>query len=604
MKTTKRLMAAALVCVMSVAALTSCKSHNDDFKDGEAFTPSKNLGVTIWYTQGTNYEPGEKLAKNIPYEWLKERTLVSIDNIYGNDGGQWDTKLSRLVMGNNMPEIVACGAGQGVSHFTTLAEQKQIWEIDIDMLKKYAPNVYKRIPEDTLNKFMRNGKLIGIPYALPSNETTQPWADKETVDYIKNNVARNASDETMALWIRDDILKKIYPDAKSWKDIQNLAEQKTGPIGDDMFDIPITTTEEYIDFLYKIKDLNLRENGKKVFAFGFSGGDNWEAFSYLGADMMGYASDYYTSCWNPIEQKIVVPLVEDIVKEAGKHENKMIRDSVIDPESLVHTSAVFKEKVLGGQYAICAISYAGGVDEVNNSLKNSGKPYRYRPFCVNIPNRSEYAAGKSAASWTSSITFTKKLDKEGLVQMLNWMNECFSDEYDDIYFWGRPEDGLYETDEKGIRHFKDERFTRYYNGDTQALTFEERMGLDCGTGPVGVWYTPACEYSRWYPTIYTKTFKLSLANAVARFPADSPHCDIPEYPPVNVWSSVYSSIEEVNTYWSKREQWENPFKLALAATSEAEFEKRWKSAIDNLNSIVDVNKMCEKMTAVARSAVK
>lgn len=604
MKKAKRITAMALVCVMFVFAFVSCKSDTDSFKEGETFKPTKNLGITVWYTQGTNYEPGEKLAKNIPYEWLKERTLVSVDNVYGNDGGQWDTKLSRLVMGNNMPEVVVCGAGQGVSHFTTLAEQKQIWEFDVDTLKKYAPNVYKRVPEDMLKNFIRNGKIIGIPYSMPSTEVTQPWADKETLEYINNNVEINESDETMRLWIRDDILKKVYPNAKSWNDIQKLAEQSSGPIGDEMFDIPINTTEEYVDFMYKIKDMNLKENGKKVFAFGFSGGDNWEAFSYLGADMMGYAGNFYTSCWNPVEQKIVVPLVEDIVKEAGRYENKMVRDNVIDPESLVHTSAVFKEKVLSGQYAICSPDYAGGADEVNRALKNNGKSFRFRPFCVNVPNRSEYMPGKTGSSWNGAITFTKKLDKEGFIQMLNWVNECFSDEYEDVYFWGRPEDGLYETDADGVRHFKDERFTKYYNGDTEALTMEERMGVDCGAGPVGVWHTPACSYLRWYPTIYNKTYKLSATNAATRFPGDSPHTDLPVYPPYNVWESEFASVDEVNTYWAKREQWENPFKLALAAPNDAEFEKRWKSALDTLNNIVDVNKMCEKMTSVARASIK
>ena len=601
----KKITAMFMLCAMCVSALTSCKPSSDDtFSDGDEFTPSQKLGVTIWYTQGTNYEPGEKLAKNIPYEWLEDKTLVSIDNIYGNDGGQWDTKLSRLVMGDNMPEIITCGAGQGVSHFTTLAEQKQVWEIDVDMLKKYAPNVYKRVPEDMLKKFMRNGKLIGIPYMLPSNETTQPWMDQETLEYVNNNVVNNASDETMALWIRDDILKKIYPEAKSWSEIKQLAEQKDGPLGDEMFDIPINTTEEYVDFMYKVKSLNLKENGKSVFSFGFSGGDNWEAFSYLGADMMGYAGHFYTSSWNPVENKIRVPLVESVVKDAAKYENQMVRDSVIDPESLVHTSAVFKEKVLNGLYAICTISYAGGAAEVNDSLEKSGKSFRYRPFCVNVPNLSEYAAGKSPSLWNGAITFTKKLNKEGLVQMLNWMNECFSDEYDDIYYWGRPEDGLYETDENGVRHFKDERFTDYYNGNTQALSMEERMGLDCGDGAVGVWYTPACVYSRWYPTIYSKSYKLSTANAVARFTKDSPHTNIPVYPPYNVWAPEFATIDEVNTFWAKREQWENPFKLALAATSEDEFEKRWQSALDNVSSIVDVDKMCEEMTAVAKDSLK
>lgn len=604
MKRLKKIAAVILVCVMFTIVFASCKSSTDSFKEGDEFTPNKNLGVTVWYTQGTNYEPGEKLAKNIPYEWIKEKTLVSIDNIYGNDGGQWDTKLSRLIMGDSMPEVVVCGAGQGVSHFATLAEAKQIWEIDIDTLKKYAPNVYKRVPKETLDRFMRNGKLTGIPYMLPSDETSQPDMDKETLDYINNNVANIVSDETMRLWIRDDILKKIYPNAKSWSEIQKLYEQNPGPLGDEMFDIPINTTEEYVDFMYKIKKMNLKENGKTVFSFGYSGGDNWEALAYLGADMMGYATHYYPASWNPIEKKMRVPLVEDIVKQAAKQQNQMIRDNVIDPESLVHSAPVFKEKVLNGLYAICAISYAGNANDVNKSLENSGKSFRYRPFCVNVPNRDEYAAGRSADLWKNAITFTKKLDKEGFIQMLNWVNECFSEEFYDVYYWGRPEDGLYETDANGVRHFKDERFDKYYSGDTEALSMEERMGLDCGMGPVGVWYAPACEYSKWYPTIYSKSYKMVAATAVTRFTIDSPHTDLPDYPPYNIWAPDFASIDEVNTFWSKREQWENPFKLALAATSESEFEKRWKGAVDNVNNIVDINKMCEKMTAIAKSNIK
>lgn len=601
----KKFTAMFMVCIMCVLALASCKSSStDSFTEGDEFTPSKNLGVTVWYTQGTNYEPGEKLAKNIPYEWLKERTLVSIDNIYGNDGGQWDTKLSRLIMGDSMPEVVACGSGQGVSHFTTLAEQKQIWEIDVDTLKKYAPNVYERIPKDMLEKFMRNGKLIGLPYTLPTNETTQPTTDKETIDYINNNVANITSDETMRVWVRDDILKMIYPEAKSWSEIEKLHEQNPGPLGDEMFDVPINTTQDYIDFMYKIKSLNLKENGKSVFAFGYSGGDNWEALAYLGADMMGYTTHYYPASWNPIEQKMRVPLVEETVKQAAKYQNQMVRDNVIDPESLVHSAAVFKEKVMNGLYAVCVLSYAGNENDINNSLKAAGKSFRYRPLAVNVPNLDEYAAGKASNLWEGAITFTKKLDKEGLIQMLNWMNECFSDEFYDVYFWGRPEDGLYETDGNGVRHFKDERFVKYYDGDSEALSPAERMGLDCGTGPVGVWYTPACVYSEWYPTIYSKTYKMNTATAVTRFKSDSTHTNLPEYPPYNIWVPDFASIDDVNTFWAKREQWENPFKLALAATSEDEFESRWQSAIDNVDSIVDIDKMCDEMTAIAKNNLK
>ena len=60
----------------------------------------------------------------------------------------------------------------------------------------------------------------------------------------------------------------------SYDEIIALLEEKQAPIGDEIMDIPIHTTEEFIDFMYKIRDLNKTENGKKVYAFGYAGDGN------------------------------------------------------------------------------------------------------------------------------------------------------------------------------------------------------------------------------------------------------------------------------------------------------------------------------------------
>ena len=138
--------------------------------------------------------------------------------------------------------------------------------------------------------------------------------------------------------------------------------------------------------------------------------------------MMGYASNYYVGAWDQKNDCENIMLDDDIVKEAAKTQNKMIRDGVIDPESLMHTSQMFTEKVDGGQYAICSVGYAGGLNTVNAQLEKTGKSYRYRPLYVNIPNKPEYAAGKTKSGWKYAIAFTKELSEDQMIQALNWMN--------------------------------------------------------------------------------------------------------------------------------------------------------------------------------------
>ena len=600
----KKIISLSVSAILLMSTISSCgNKKNGDIKlsaDG-TFVPTEDLKIDLWYTQGTDFTPGNKISDNVVSQYLYDKTKVVVNNIYGNDGGQWDVKLSRLIAGNNMPEVIVCGAGQGPSHFKRLADAKQCWEITDEMLEKYAPNLLKRIPKETLDKFKVNGKLYGIPYQLKNNETTQAYADPETIEYINECVTVWPSDETMSLWIRDDVLKMIYPKAKSWSEIEAIADGK--PMADKMFDIPITTTEQYIEFFYKIKDLDLKSlNNKKVYPFGYSGGDNWEALVYLGGDMMGYAPHYYTSSWNPKTKQIRLPLVEDIVRKAAKYQNQMILDKVIDPESLVHTNEMFKEKVLNGQYAICTISYGGGADVVNNTLKSAGANFRYRPFCVQIPNQEGYEPGYADSDWNASICFTKQLDEKDFVQMLNWLNVMATDEFEEVYWWGRPEDGLYVENADGTRKYVDERMNKkYLEGVNSALDDSETKGIG-RSSQLGEWYVQIPKLTRWEPTVYNKSYRLSTVSAVTKFPADSEHVKIEKFPPYNAWDVTFADIDEVVKYWAEREKWENGFALALAAQSQDEFDAKWDRAIQNLNDIVDVKTMCKKMTEAAKNA--
>ena len=608
----KKLVSMILMVSVISSAMVMLSGCGKDKQSGAAgtfdadgnYVPTEDLNVTVWYTQGTDFVAGSKLEKNVVEEYVYDKTKVIVDNIYGNDGGQWDTKLSRLIAGDNMPEIVACGASQGPTHFARLKQADKVWGITKEMLEKYAPNVLKRVPEKVLEKFEIDGKYYGIPYGLRSFKETQPGMSEELLNEIKVKVEKLPSDQHMQIYIRDDILKKIYPEAKDYDEIEKLFADTNDMMGDELFDIPIKTTEEYIDFMRKIKDLGMTTAaGDPVFAFGYSGGDNWEALTLLGSQMMGYETLPYTGVWNHDTQSVIIPLTTEIVKQAAKNQNQLINEKVIDPESLVHTPEMFTQNVLKGQYAMAVLSYAGGPESVNASLAKENASFRYRPFVVQIPRAEGYTAvtRKSDYSFDSSLCFTKTLNEDGLIQMLNWMNTFYSDEFEEVFWWGREEDGLYTEDENGKRRYVDERFNdRFLNNNTASLPDAETMGIGVTSSKIGTWHCNPIkiEQSAWNPKVYNGEIKLSVAQKCG-FGVDSEHTKHVEYGPSgDPWDASYAKIDEVVTFWAKREQWEGPVKVAISSP-EAQFETKWQEAMDNLNKIVDVKEMTKKMTEAA-----
>ena len=104
----------------------------------------------------------------------------------------------------------------------------------------------------------------------------------------------------MSLHIRDDIAKQLFGDIKGFDDLCKIINEKQQPLGEDNNHFAVQSTDDYIKMFRDINNLNLKENGKKVYAFGYSGGDLWIPLTILGASMYGYA----WNCQDMCSQKI------------------------------------------------------------------------------------------------------------------------------------------------------------------------------------------------------------------------------------------------------------------------------------------------------------
>ncbi len=603
MKNFKRVIAMLMAVTMLAACAVSCKK--DENTDGQF---GKKLELTVWETLGTDYSPTAVYENDIVAKWLEEKTNVTIENMYGNDGGQWDAKLSKLVAGGNLPDIIHCGAFQGPAHFSKIDQLGELWVMTPELLKEYAPNVWDRVPQEAWDAMTVDGKILGIPYEIASTWDQALNMSEEDIEFMRSRLAQVADvtyESTSCLWIRDDILKMFFPEAKTYDELVALMEETGKPVGDAMLDIPIDSTEEFIKFMYDIKNLNLKEDGKTIYTFGYNGGDNWGSLTYLGADMYGYKGHAYPSTWNSETQRIEVPLMGEMIKQAAKTQNQMIRDGVIEKESLAHTATNYNEKSMNGRYAINFLSLvSGGAQAVNDALDAAGKPYNYRPFITQVPAQKGYGQYKVNNLWTEALCITKSLSEDEMHQVLNWINVQFSDEYEQVRNWGPEEAGLYVETEDGKRKFKDEKLNKFFiEGDRSALASEEeKMGLG---GKGGLMRVMANNLSKWTPDIMHRVnnnAKLPLYGYGFKFTSESKHTqNIPEYPPCQVWVSQYAGIPEVVDFWAERGTWENKITLAIAAENEAEFESRWQDMLDTVNDCCDIKALEDKATEIAKT---
>ena len=566
---------------------------------------NKDLELTAWTTNGTDYSPGVKPTENIVEDYLVKKTGVKIINMFGNGGLQWDVKFTQLVVSDNLPQLVQCGSGQGPSQFSKMKESDVLYGLTTEMLQKFAPNMYKRIPVEMWKKFtFSDGKIYGIPSGFEISKKIDPDIPGEIEQYATPNYNSAMIDKTGGFWIRDDILKKIYPEAKSYDEIKKLLDSKNRPIGDELMDIPIHTTDEYIDFMRKIRDLKLKENDKTVYPIGLTNGDMWGPMSWFGADMMGYRGHQYMATWDNNKKVIHMPLIEPIVKQAALNINKMVREKIIDPDSLMQTQFQYNEKVLNGQYAVVPSLWMNPFT-TNADLEKAGKPFRYRPFYTQIPNQADYPAFSQPPSWTKAVAIFKKNSDSDIEKILKWMDFMFTDEWEDVRYWGPKEAGLYKDLPDGTRQYTDERFQKFFiHGDSSALQPQEKKGISAGTDPVG--YLSMMMFQRspkYYPRFYNKQFKYMLTNeSGANFPSDSQYVkNVAAFPPCTMLSSQYASLESVQKFWSARTQWEDPYRVVLVAQSDEQFNQKWEAAEANMRKLFDIDKMMNDMTQVART---
>ncbi|QGQ95003.1 hypothetical protein EHS13_08955 [Paenibacillus psychroresistens] len=554
----------------------------------------KQLTLKAWYTHGSGDAKRPSSSDDVVTPEIKRVTGVTIDKDGSFDNGGQDVKvkMGMLNASNDWPEIAFVG---DMGPFKDMIEAGKVYDLT-DALQKYAPNMQKRLPistfplieKQTTNNYQDGKKVWGFPALLGNPDNTIKALHPE---YVSPNPI-NGPQGYNWIWVRDDILKMMYPSAKSQDEIDALYVKNGKFTKEDIFDVPIKSHDDFIKFLYDvqklIKDKGLKENGKPMqVSYANGGQDNWSTMTQLFGNINRLpANNNYFTYYDKLSKTIKYSFQQDFFKAGIKEFNKLVRDGIMDPNSLLENNASHLEKLNNGQYAV---PYLYDTPDAS-VMKAAGKTYRYRKLWIDAPvNFDTHIAplGPDGGNY-SVMVFKDKVKEEDLPQVIRYLDYLMSDVGEKMYSWGPKSAGLFdETDGKRIFKDKDLEAAMVYNNQDNGAAlkynlFNTRISTTSNYGNAWPYY-PAYMWGAGPNAPLNNYVRIpSAADALGWFdPGNLPGNSQAEASSTlavdqALWA-FFGAVPSADAFWKNRDAFEKTLTKTLAAKDDAQFESMWKA---------------------------
>jgi len=509
----------------------------------------------------------------------------SVDESFDNNGNSYDAVVAKLIAANDFPHMA-----EGIPDATQLIRGEYLWNLE-PYLKTYAPTLYKLFGPDSKTMYgdfwkYQKENFDGI-YELPLGYMTrglEDMRDKDgTVDMTDEQLRAILNKDISYypyFYMRDDILKQLYPQAHTVAELKAIYEERGEFTKEEILDVPIKSSQDFLDLLYKIKDLNLKDGDAEVYPmFTHVGADNWPVLVQLGG-MFGYATSVpgenpnYFSYYDMNDDTVKATFKQPWFKDILKMYNKLVRDEVASPEALIDTNNLYKEKLNNGRYIVCYGSYSP-------SEAALGGRYAYRKVYCDFPSVDESKFLYNDYDYTKNhkLTFFKdSLSEEQLVQVLQMLEFCASDAGQKLMYWGPKSAGYYTENADGTIDYVDEEVKNQmikpgqYGSDKLI-----KMGLGYGTTaswPGKVYfvhskYNPRAVYADELET-WSSAYDGARIKKQTLTPSAAP----------NIYDAqALAEIPEAQRFWNSRNGFEDALLKVFAASNDAEFEELYNKMV-------------------------
>jgi len=473
---------AAVILIMAV--LTGCASSAQpaDTGDTAAQTPYYELYGTVndssempdwtgaqltlrtWQSHGTGGNERRAASQDVVSPELQRITGVTLDgaNSFDNGGQAFNVRLSMVSAAGDWPDLV--DATDLMPLKAQIAAGK-LYDLT-ELIPLYCPNLMKKASFETYPEIVKtltsaNPDGDESIYFFPHMFDYEIVFDMAADDF---DAARFSAIQPLSprvnskIWVRDDLLTKLYPQAKTQDEIEALYLRQGYFTEEDIFDVPIYTEEDFYQFLYDMQALiareNITENGKPVsVTYGLAGGDNWALMACLLPQINGIPGnvDYYTY-YDRQSGRLEYMFRQDYFKDGLRRLTQLVMDDVMAKESLVMNDKLFSEALNSGEYAV---TYSW-IQPNDNLLAENGKAYRYRALWPAVEYQDDrFVTLSGAPKNVSSIgIFKDNVKEEDLPQILRYLDFFASDVGEKLIYWGPSSAGFW-TEENGERIFTD-----------------------------------------------------------------------------------------------------------------------------------------------------
>jgi len=312
------------------------------------------------------------------------------------------------------------------------------WPITAALIKKNMPNYTARAQKYGLtveqilaaNKYEGQNIYVPIGFGFASFPalSTHPGAKEPHTDYY-------------AIGFRDDILKKIFPNAKTEKELQEVLVKKGSlDINDVIGDVPIKNLDDLYNYLKAVKALNLKVGDKPVIPGAITASsESMGALDWSLRTIVGFFWDYpFVRGDPPNWDKTVLPKLSPEYKEYMRWWNRLYNEGLVDQEMFVMKNDQFFAKEVNGEYAV--INRWWSVNDARKTGKDRGYGYRYFPvfFGQGKDLWDNYTLPVSRQG--SPLIFTKSIKNEtDLAKVMKWADWYMGEDRDLLAYWGMPE---------------------------------------------------------------------------------------------------------------------------------------------------------------------
>ena len=478
--------------VLSVAfafSVVGCSPAPHNHTDADNNSVCDTCGETL---PGGGTGGGESNEPTVSYSWssstVTDSTQISdwdggsltLSVYYANSGysgnavGTNDKVLSEIkrITGISLTKATSAdsadliiGTPQDGTDFTSRGTMKNV----IDNLKQYAPNLYARynnynslIFDQTHVSGGKKNTIYGVPFGIYGTNMSEVLGTTN-VSIAAGAAYNNVEEQNGYIWVRDDVLKAINPDALQVSDLESIYSQNGAFTSEQLFNASLgsatqSNEDAFVQFVKDVADYieaNPTTMADTYATYLRAGADvDWDIFKLILAGLYG-SNDGYNSMymyWDKSRSKLVATYAvpskgerNDPTKwtefESSMYKlNQLYLYGAVDPDCFTDNRESFETKRDAGNYII---SFSSERPESNT--------YSYRKvYFKNGQNTTKYAYMDDAIDSTYCVYITSNVQDAKLPQIMRWLDFQSTDVADKLYAYGVSSANLYNSATKSF----------------------------------------------------------------------------------------------------------------------------------------------------------